>query len=212
MPGTGQSPVFAGGGHDGEGAERQWDPVFAWLAGSDLGASRVAVLGLSFGGYWAMELAYTHRDRLAAAVNWGGGVHITFQPDWQARSRNASSYLMGLMTARARMFNGTTFEDYVARCPGLSLLDQGILDRPCAPLLLVNGSTTCRTAPRTSGSASATATRRRPACSPAATWAPARSPKPSPTGSMPGSRRAYARPPARLSVRLAAAARQRARE
>lgn len=138
MPGVGQSPVFAGG-HNGEGAERQWDPVFAWLADSDLDASRVAALGLSFGGYWAMKLAHTHRDQLAAAVNWGGGVHITFQPDWQARSRNASSYLMDLMTARARIFNGATFEDYVARCPGLSLLDQGILDRPCAPLLLVNG-------------------------------------------------------------------------
>jgi hypothetical protein len=30
-------------------------------------------------------------DRLAA-VNWGGGVHITFQPDWQAKSRTAPSY------------------------------------------------------------------------------------------------------------------------
>lgn len=134
MPGVGQSPVFAG-----LDAERQWDPVFAWLADSDLDASRVAAFGMSFGGYWAMKLAHTHRDRLAAAVNWGGGVHITFQPDWQAKSRTASSYLMDLMAARARIFGRTTFEDYVARCPGLSLLDQGVLDRPSASLLLVNG-------------------------------------------------------------------------
>ncbi|MBO0806310.1 MAG: alpha/beta hydrolase [Nocardiopsaceae bacterium] len=142
MPGVGQSPVFAG-----PDAERQWDPVFAWLDGSDLDTSRVAALGLSFGGYWAMKLAHTHRDRLAAAVNWGGGVHLTFQPDWQAKSRNASSYLMDLMTARARIFGGTTFEDYVARCPGLSLLDQGVLDRPCAPLLLVNGTDDLQNSP-----------------------------------------------------------------
>ena len=31
-----------------------------------------------------MKLAYTHRDRLACAVNWGGGVHITFTPEWHA--------------------------------------------------------------------------------------------------------------------------------
>jgi hypothetical protein len=46
---------------------------------------------------------------------------------------------MDLMEARARIFGGETFEDYVARCQELSLLDQGLLDQPSAPLLLVNG-------------------------------------------------------------------------
>ncbi len=54
----------------------------------------MAALGLSFGGYWAMKLAHTHREQLAAAVNWGGGIHLTFPPEWQERSRDASSYLM----------------------------------------------------------------------------------------------------------------------
>jgi len=135
MPGVGESPVLAG-----PDAERQWDPVFAWLADrADLDGERCAALGLSFGGYWAMKLAHTHRQRLAAAVNWGGGVHLTFQPQWQHQSRQAASYLMDLMPTRARIFGGTTFEDYLAHCPELSLLDQGVLDRPCAPLLLVNG-------------------------------------------------------------------------
>jgi esterase FrsA len=135
MPGVGESPVLASG--DGE---RQWTPIFDWLAArEDLDGSRCAAIGGSFGGYWAMKLAYTHRERLACAVNWGGGVHITFTPEWQQKSRNASSYLMDLMPARARIFGGETFEDYVASCPGLSLLDQGLLDQPSAPLLLVNG-------------------------------------------------------------------------
>jgi pimeloyl-ACP methyl ester carboxylesterase len=135
IPGTGESPVLAG--HD---AERQWTPIFDWLeAQPDFDASRVVAVGASFGGYWAMKLAYTHRERLRGAVNWGGGVHITFTPEWQARSRNASSYLMDLMPARARIFGGTTFEDYVAHCQKLSLLDQGLLDQASAPLLLVNG-------------------------------------------------------------------------
>lgn len=135
MPGVGESPVLAS-----QDAERQWTPIFDWLATrDDLDGARCAAVGGSFGGYWAMKLAYTHRDRLRCAVNWGGGVHITFTPEWQQRSRNAASYLMDLMPARAAIFGGETFEDYVARCPELSLLDQGILDRPSAPLLLVNG-------------------------------------------------------------------------
>lgn len=134
MPGVGESPLFAG-----PRGERMWDPVFDWIDRSDLDSARVAVLGLSFGGYWAMKLAHTHRERLTAAVNWGGGVHRTFQVAWQERSRGAGSYLMDLMAARARIFGGTTFEDYIARCPELSLLDQGVLDRPSCDLLLVNG-------------------------------------------------------------------------
>lgn len=134
MPGVGESPVLAG-----IDAERMWDPIFEWITNSDLDAKRVAVMGGSFGGYWATKLAHTHRDRLVAAVNWGGGIHLTFQPSWQKKSRNASSYLMDLMAARARIFGGSTFEDYVARCPELSLLDQGVLDTPCCPLLLANG-------------------------------------------------------------------------
>ena len=135
MPGVGESPVLAG-----PDAERQWTPVFDWLSGrEDVDSARCAAVGASFGGYWAMKLAYTHRDRLACAVNWGGGVHITFTLEWQQRSRNASSYLIDLMPARARIFGGETFEDYVERCPALSLLDQGLLDGPSAPLLLVNG-------------------------------------------------------------------------
>jgi len=135
MPGVGESPVLAS-----RDAERQWTPIFDWLAAQDdLAGERCAAIGGSFGGYWAMKLAYTHRDRLRCAVNWGGGVHITFTAEWQQKSRNASTYLMDLMAARARIFGGQTFEDYVARCQKLSLLDQGLLDQPSAPILLVNG-------------------------------------------------------------------------
>lgn len=134
MPGVGEAPVFAG-----VTAERMWDPVFDWIARSDLDESRVGVVGQSFGGYWSTKLAHTHRDKLRAAVNWGGGIHRTFQPEWQEKSRSASTYLMDLGPSRARIFGEATFEDYIARCPELSLLDQGVLDQHCCPLLLVNG-------------------------------------------------------------------------
>ncbi len=65
MPGVGESPVRAGAD-----SERQWTPIFDWLTDrADLDASRRAAIGGSFGGYWAMKLAYTHHDRLRCA--WG---------------------------------------------------------------------------------------------------------------------------------------------
>ncbi len=36
-------------------------------------------------------------------------------------------------------FGLSTYEEWIEQSPKLSLLDQGILDEPCAPLLLVNG-------------------------------------------------------------------------
>ena len=135
MPGVGESPVL--GSPD---AERQYTPVFEWIrAQNDLDGSRIGIIGMSFGGYWAAKLAHTHRQYLRAAVCWGGGIHSNFQPEWAARSRYADSYLMDLAETRAQMMGLTSYDEYVQRVPALSLLDQGILDQPCAPLLLVNG-------------------------------------------------------------------------
>lgn len=181
MPGAGESPVQAG-----PDAERQWTPIFDWLATrEDLDAERCAAAGGSFGGYWAMKLAYTHRERLRCAVNWGGGVHVTFTPEWQQRSRNSSSYLMDLMAARARIFGGETFEDYVVRCQELSLLEQGWLAGPRRRSCWSTAATTSRTRSRTSTSAWTMATPRRRACSMAAIWGRGRSCPRSARGSTP---------------------------
>jgi esterase FrsA len=135
MPGTGESPVL--GSPDGE---RQYTPVFEWLrAQPDLDGSRIGCLGMSFGGYWATKLAHTHREYLTAVVNWGGGIHGFFQPEWLRRSRYADSYLMELGETRARIMGLPDYETYMERAHTLSLLDQRVLDQPSAPLLLVNG-------------------------------------------------------------------------
>ena len=105
----------------------------------EVNANRLAVVGASFGGYWATKLAHVEPERLRAVVNWGGGIHKFFQPEWQERSRNADSYLFDLIEARANLFGKKTFEELCQAMPALSLLDQGWLDKPCAPMLLVNG-------------------------------------------------------------------------
>jgi esterase FrsA len=134
-PGTGECPVLAG-----PDAHQVHTTALDCLAKRpEVDPSRIAAVGASFGGYWSTKLAHVAPDRLRAAVNWGGGIHFFFQPDWQARSRHADSYLFDLIEARANLFGKKTFEELCRVMPALSLLDQGWLDKPCAPLLLVNG-------------------------------------------------------------------------
>jgi esterase FrsA len=133
-PGTGESPVR--GVPD---AERQFRPVFDWIAAQDDLAGKAGCLGRSFGGYWATKLAYTQREHISAAVNWGGGAHHMFQRDWIEASRFPDSYLMEIVETRMLMLGAKTDEEYVAFFERLSLLDQGLLDQPSAPMLLVNG-------------------------------------------------------------------------
>jgi fermentation-respiration switch protein FrsA (DUF1100 family) len=46
---------------------------------------------------------------------------------------------MDLGMTRAHAFGCSVYEDYVSLAPKLSLLRQGVLEQPCAPLLLING-------------------------------------------------------------------------
>lgn len=133
--GTGQSPIKAG--PDGE---RQFLPVFDWIETCGRFApGQLAIVGRSFGGHWATKLAHLFPQRFRAAVNWGGGVHFMFQPDWIEASRHPDSYLMELVETRSRMLGAANDAEYIAGFKRLSLLDQGLLDQPCAPLLLING-------------------------------------------------------------------------
>jgi pimeloyl-ACP methyl ester carboxylesterase len=134
-PGTGESPVVAG-----LDAERQFLPVFDWArAQPDLDAEKVGLLGRSFGGYWVTKLCHLHPERIAGGVSWAGGVHFMYQRDWIEASRFPDTYLMELAEARSRMLGAANDAEYIEKFARLSLLDQGVLDRPCAPLLLVNG-------------------------------------------------------------------------
>ncbi|SFZ84645.1 Alpha/beta hydrolase family protein [Devosia enhydra] len=133
--GTGESPIKAG--PDGE---RQFLPIFDWIeTEGGFAPGRLAIIGRSFGGHWATKLAHQSPARFCAAVNWGGGVHFMFQPSWIERSRFPESYLMELVETRCRMLGVSGDDAYREGFRALSLLDQGLLDGPCAPLLLVNG-------------------------------------------------------------------------
>jgi len=135
MPGTGDAPIFGS-----EDAERLWDAVLDWGANRpEIDAHRIAAWGGSTGGYWAAKLAHTHRERLAAVVCQGGCVHHAFTPQWIEKAQHGS-YAFELAETLASAFGRRSFEEWVDYCPRLSLLRQGVIDRPSAPLLLVNGT------------------------------------------------------------------------
>jgi esterase FrsA len=134
MPGTGDAPLK--GSVD---AERMWDAVFDWIDSEQaFDAARVAGWGGSFGGYWATKLAHTHRERFAAVVSQGWGVHAAFDAGVIALAQSRG-LPWGQAETAGHAFGCPGYADYVELAPRLSLLEQGVLDRPCAPLLCING-------------------------------------------------------------------------
>jgi pimeloyl-ACP methyl ester carboxylesterase len=134
MPGVGEAPIA--GSEDGE---RLWDAVLDYIGTrDDLDPSRVAVYGSSTGGYWATKVAHTHRDRIRAAVNHGGMAHLALAEKWILQAQSGE-YPFELAETLASAFGRSTGEEWVDLAPRLSLLTQGVLDQPSAPLLLVNG-------------------------------------------------------------------------
>jgi esterase FrsA len=141
MPGVGECPLEAS-----PASESIFSAVIDLLAQRpDIDGRRIAIMGRSFGGYWAAKMAYVEADRLRAAVVWGGGVHYFFQEDWLRESTNADSYLMDHDIARCRLFGVNSLEELVKPWSALSLKDQGWLDKPSCPMLLVNGKNDLQT-------------------------------------------------------------------
>lgn len=135
IPGTGESPILAT--TDGH---RLFSRVIDYLqTRPDIDGNRIAVQGSSWGGYWAAQMAYVERQRIRAAVNWGGPIHYYFQPEWQRKALQTREYLFGLFDARAALYGVNTVEAFLEEGPKRSLRALGMLGQPSAPLLSVNG-------------------------------------------------------------------------
>ena len=137
LPGTGESPHAV--------ATPESDRIFAaaldYLAARpEVDARRIVVQGRSWSGYWAAKLAITQRERLQGSVVHGGPIHRYFERDWLQASLNTGEYLYDYLAAKCAMFGASGLEDMLARAQRYSLLEQGLLDRPSAPMLVVNGA------------------------------------------------------------------------
>ena len=74
----------------------------------------------------------------------GGSVHYGFQKEWliPAFTTGGATYLFGahsLLEARGRAMGTKTLEEFLEIAPRFSLMAMGLIDKPSAPILGVNG-------------------------------------------------------------------------
>jgi pimeloyl-ACP methyl ester carboxylesterase len=137
QPGTGQAPIRVD-----VDSERMLSAVLDYAATRpDIDAGRIVMQSRSWSGYFAAVLAVTEKERLRGTVMHGGPIHAYFQRDWQEKGLDTPEYLFDLAQARMAIYpNVASREQFFAFTPKLSLVARGLIDRPSAPMLLVNGA------------------------------------------------------------------------
>ncbi|PMD16032.1 alpha/beta-hydrolase [Hyaloscypha hepaticicola] len=138
IPGTADCPADP---KDPEGSERLWNSVLGWMEKDgrfDMG--KILVWGLSSGGYHAVRIAHTHKERLKGVIAQGAGVHEFFGKEWIEKA-DGHEYPFLLSPAMALKHGYMNIEDYKNGVQKkFSLLELGILEKPSTRLLLINGT------------------------------------------------------------------------
>ena len=135
MPGAGECPVW-----NTPDAERLYTATIDYLlTRQDLDGQRMGFVGRSYAGYWGAKMAYVESKRLRASVEWGGPIHYTFQETWLRALLNEKEYFWSLLDSMIYSNHVKDYDELVKTAPAMSLKAQGWLDKPCAPMLAVNG-------------------------------------------------------------------------
>jgi esterase FrsA len=136
MPGTGEAPIKIE-----PGAERMLPRLLdAALEHPAVDKNRIAVYGGSFGGYWSTILAVTERPRLRAVVAQSPPIHETFSAEMLQHALTNKEYLFDYVPAGMSIYPGvTTLDQLRAARAKASLVAQGIIGKPMAPMLVVAG-------------------------------------------------------------------------
>jgi dipeptidyl aminopeptidase/acylaminoacyl peptidase len=80
IPGTRDSTALK---EDPTSPKRQWSSILDRIDNQPyLDSEKVAVYGVSPGGYYALRVAHTHADWLIGVVAQGGGSHHMFDEEW----------------------------------------------------------------------------------------------------------------------------------
>jgi esterase FrsA len=136
-PGTGQAPIKAG-----ETSERMFSRVIDFLqTRPEVDKTKIGVDGQSFGAYWATKLAIIEHARLKAVVAQSPPAHATFQKDFVLnKTLGNREYLFGLGSALMSIYESAkTVDDLATILPKMSLVSQGLLGKPTAPMLIIAG-------------------------------------------------------------------------
>ena len=137
-PGTGESPIKVT-----ENSERMISRVIDYLQDRpEVDKNRIAVHGVSWGAYWATKLAVVERSRIKGASAQSPPTNEFFQKEFVTHSLLGNrEYLFDQVPALMNVFDGVHDIDTLsAELEKMSLVRQGILDRPTAPMLVLGGA------------------------------------------------------------------------
>lgn len=136
-PGTGQNPIKVS-----ENADRMLSCVLDYIAARpEIDKNRVAMHGVSWGAYWATKMAIVERARLKGASAQSPPTDTFFQKDFLMNSLIGNrEYLFDQVPALMAIFDNVTTIDQMAEVlPKMSLVKQGLLGKPMAPMLILAG-------------------------------------------------------------------------
>jgi pimeloyl-ACP methyl ester carboxylesterase len=136
-PGTGQAPIKVS-----ENAERMLSRVLDYIATRpEIDKNRVAMHGVSWGAYWATKMAIVERARLRGASAQSPPTDTFFQKDFLMNSLLGNrEYLFDQVPALMAIFDNVKTVDEMAEVlPKMSLVKQGLLGKPMAPMLILAG-------------------------------------------------------------------------
>jgi esterase FrsA len=136
MPGAGECPIF-----NKPDSSNLYIAVIDYLTTrQDLDARRIGFVGGSYGGYYGAKMAYVEPKRLKACVEFGGPIHYTWQKDWLVYLRDEErEYFWPLQDSMIYANGLKDFDELVRTAPAMSLLEEGWLSKPNAPMLCLNG-------------------------------------------------------------------------
>jgi esterase/lipase len=137
VPGTADCPADPA---DPMSPDRLWTSVLDWMEAQGVfDMKRVMVWGLSTGGYYAVRIAHTHKDRILGSVAQGAGVHYFFDQDWIEKAEG-HEYPFALAPAMSMKHGFDSVEEFKKGAQKkFSLLETGIIQKPSSRLLLING-------------------------------------------------------------------------
>jgi len=136
-PGTGQNPIKVS-----ETADRMLSRVIDYAQSRpEIARDRIAMHGVSWGAYWATKMAIVERARLRGASAQSPPVDRFFQKDFLMNSLLGNrEYLFDQVPALMNILEGVhTLEEMGEYLPRMSLVSQGLLGKPMAPMLILAG-------------------------------------------------------------------------
>ena len=136
-PGTGQAPIKVS-----ETSERMLSRVVDYAQSRpEVDKSRIALHGVSWGAYWATKMAIVERARLRGASAQSPPVDRFFQKDFLMNSLLGNrEYLFDQVPALMNILEGVhTLDEMGEFLPKMSLVHQGLLGKPMAPMLILAG-------------------------------------------------------------------------